>query len=59
MLGDFFYSPPDIYKKSRRLLLHAEELHVNHPRTKQRLIFTTKCPFTLSEYDTPSCEEVS
>lgn len=53
ILGDFFYSPPELFKLSKnRLLLHAEELHFKHPRTKIDMKIIAPCPFSLADYDT-------
>ena len=47
ILGDLFYAPNSVYLEASRLLLHAEELGLVHPRTKQPLRFLAKCPFSL------------
>ena len=47
ILGDLFYAPRSVYLESSRLLLHAEELGLVHPRTNQPLRFLAKCPFSL------------
>ena len=39
ILGDLFYAPRDIYLLSPRLLLHAEELRLFHPRTNLPMKF--------------------
>lgn len=45
ILGDFFYASEEVYKMSNRLCLHASELSLRHPRTRQGMRFTVKCPF--------------
>ena len=41
ILGDLFYAPRDVYNMSQRLLLHAEELRIYHPRTNSPMKFLT------------------
>ena len=45
ILGDFFYGSKDIYNKADRLCLHASELSLHHPRTREPLRFTAPCSF--------------
>lgn len=45
ILGDFFYSPPEVYTSAPRLLLHAEELVLKHPITKKELRVMAPSPF--------------
>lgn len=45
ILGDVLYAPPEIQSLAPRLLLHAEELQIEHPATKARLKLLSKCPF--------------
>ena len=47
ILGDLFYAPADVYAETSRLLLHAEELRITHPRTKEAMRFLSPCPFSL------------
>ena len=49
IVGDLFYAPEDIRKMSSRLLLHAEELRVLHPRTRIPMKFVANCPFSLEK----------
>ena len=42
---------PSAFERSDRLLLHAEELQLQHPRTKQTIKFTAECPFNLEMHD--------
>jgi 23S rRNA-/tRNA-specific pseudouridylate synthase len=35
---------------SDRLLLHAEEISILHPRTRVPITFHANCPFSLEEY---------
>jgi len=50
ILGDFFYSPLDVYQASTRLLLHAEELRIKHPITSVDMRFHSPCPFKISDF---------
>lgn len=50
-------SPDDVaagycnaYERADRLLLHAEELCILHPRTGVEMAFRAACPFTLRGY---------
>eukprot|EP00601_Ochromonadales_sp_CCMP2298_P000941 CAMPEP_0173174442 /NCGR_PEP_ID=MMETSP1141-20130122/3356_1 /TAXON_ID=483371 /ORGANISM="non described non described, Strain CCMP2298" /LENGTH=276 /DNA_ID=CAMNT_0014096569 /DNA_START=173 /DNA_END=999 /DNA_ORIENTATION=- len=47
ILGDFFYAPDAVLQQAERLLLHAEELRILHPRTGQPLAFRAPHPFQL------------
>lgn len=38
------------YERADRLLLHAEELHLVHPRTLVAMSFRATCPFNLKDY---------
>lgn len=51
ILGDLFYAPKDIYYQSRRLLLHAEVLHICHPRLRYPMRFHAPCPFSLDNFE--------
>lgn len=51
ILGDLFYAPKDVYYLSRRLLLHAEELHIWHPRLRYPMRFHAPCPFSLDNFE--------
>lgn len=42
ILGDLFYAPRDVYDLSSRLLLHAEELRIYHPRTNIPMQFNAE-----------------
>ena len=44
-------TPLSAYDRAPRLLLHAEELQLNHPTTTERLKFSSPCPFQLADYD--------
>jgi len=44
ILGDPLYSPETV-TDFPRLLLHSEELRINHPESGKGLRFRTKCPF--------------
>lgn len=45
LLGDLFYAPEAVYRRSERLLLHATRLGFVHPSTGKPLEFTADCPF--------------
>ena len=49
ILGDLFYAPTQVYRAAPRLLLHAEELRVRHPRTNEPMRFVSTCPFSIEE----------
>jgi len=50
ILGDFFYAPLESYLRAKRLCLHAEELRLLHPRTRQPMRFNVQSPFTLEDF---------
>lgn len=50
IIGDLFYAPHEIYLKSNRLLLHAEEIRFQHPRTKEYLQFHVDSPFSITNF---------
>uniref|UniRef100_A0A0K6S6N5 histidine kinase n=1 Tax=Chromera velia CCMP2878 TaxID=1169474 RepID=A0A0K6S6N5_9ALVE len=45
ILGDDFYAPPLALARAERLLLHARELHFDHPITREPLSFEAPCDF--------------
>ncbi len=45
ILGDYFYAPEPILKKSERLLLHASEIAFEHPVSKQAIVIQSSIPF--------------
>ena len=45
ILGDDFYANPDVLAMSSRLLLHASEIAIRHPYTKEMVVFETDVPF--------------
>ncbi|MGQ9724217.1 MAG: RluA family pseudouridine synthase [Tepidimonas sp.] len=45
ILGDDLYAEPPLHSAAPRLLLHAAELALTHPRTNQRLVLTSETPF--------------
>lgn len=47
ILGDLFYAPKDVYHLAPRLLLHAEELRIYHPRTNIPMKFEAIPSFSL------------
>ena len=47
IVGDLFYAPEGVYRESNRMLLHAEELRITHPRSHQPMRFIAPCPFTV------------
>jgi tRNA pseudouridine32 synthase / 23S rRNA pseudouridine746 synthase len=49
IIGDLFYAPKEVYRESKRLLLHAEELRIVHPRTREPMRFVAPCPFSLDD----------
>ena len=49
IIGDLFYGPRHNYYLSNRLLLHAEELRIKHPRLKYDIQFRAPCPFTIDD----------
>lgn len=54
ILGDTLYAPPEVQKRSTRLLLHASELQLDHPLTGRRLTFTSAAPFDTLELAPPA-----
>lgn len=51
ILGDLFYADHEIYRESKRLLLHAKRLEFYHPRTNELVHFQVEAPFTLDNYE--------
>ena len=45
ILGDEFYAEGDAREASPRLLLHAEQLALQHPLSEEWLAFESACPF--------------
>lgn len=45
ILGDYFYAPEPILKKSKRLLLHASEIQFLHPVSQHSLLIKSPVPF--------------
>jgi tRNA pseudouridine32 synthase/23S rRNA pseudouridine746 synthase len=45
ILGDALYAPTGVAARSRRLLLHANQLELTHPVTGERLKFSSPVPF--------------
>ncbi|MBV0932192.1 RluA family pseudouridine synthase [Marinobacterium weihaiense] len=45
ILGDGFYAPPPLDSAADRLLLHAEQLELEHPVTGEWMRFFAPCPF--------------
>jgi tRNA pseudouridine32 synthase/23S rRNA pseudouridine746 synthase len=45
ILGDDLYAPEAIRSKAPRLLLHASDINLPHPITKERLSFHCPAPF--------------
>ncbi len=45
ILGDYFYAPEPILKKSKRLLLHASKIEFEHPVSKQPVVIESVVPF--------------
>ncbi|MDF7666337.1 bifunctional tRNA pseudouridine(32) synthase/23S rRNA pseudouridine(746) synthase RluA [Orbaceae bacterium ESL0727] len=45
ILGDKFYATPEAFARSNRLLLHAEKLTFNHPKTGESMTFTCAADF--------------
>jgi tRNA pseudouridine32 synthase / 23S rRNA pseudouridine746 synthase len=48
IIGDYFYAPENIKRKSVRLLLHAQEVSFEHPFTKKSIQITSAPPFDLA-----------
>lgn len=47
ILGDDLYAPPEVVAMGDRLMLHAAELVITHPRTGQPLELSAPVPFDL------------
>ena len=45
ILGDDFYAEANVLNMSSRLLLHASEITIRHPYTKEMVVFKTDVPF--------------
>jgi tRNA pseudouridine32 synthase/23S rRNA pseudouridine746 synthase len=45
ILGDSLYAPPEVRALAARLMLHAEELSIEHPTTGAMLLLRSDCPF--------------
>lgn len=45
ILGDKFYANPEAFAMSKRLLLHAQMLTINHPKTGECMTFTCEPEF--------------
>lgn len=45
ILGDGFYADPWAKSQANRLLLHATQLTLDHPKTKESITFSTPIPF--------------
>jgi tRNA pseudouridine32 synthase/23S rRNA pseudouridine746 synthase len=45
ILGDALYAPAEVHGRAARLLLHAHEIELAHPRTGERLIVRSEVPF--------------
>ncbi|MFT6915625.1 MAG: tRNA pseudouridine32 synthase/23S rRNA pseudouridine746 synthase [Motiliproteus sp.] len=45
ILGDRFYADTKALQQADRLLLHAQQLGLNHPLSQQPLSFEAPCPF--------------
>jgi tRNA pseudouridine32 synthase/23S rRNA pseudouridine746 synthase len=45
IVGDALYAPPEITAGAPRLLLHATQLGLAHPRTGEKLRFDSPAPF--------------
>lgn len=45
ILGDKFYAHPEAFSMSQRLLLHAQLLTINHPKTGESMTFTCEPDF--------------
>lgn len=45
ILGDKFYAHPEAFNKAKRLLLHAQMLTINHPKTGESMTFTCEPDF--------------
>ncbi|MAJ46969.1 MAG: RNA pseudouridine synthase [Planctomycetes bacterium TMED75] len=47
ILGDDLYAPPETVQAADRLMLHAAELVVTHPRSGERIQLVAPVPFAL------------
>jgi len=45
ILGDVLYAHPNAQQAAARLCLHADQLSITHPHSKQRLAFNCPAPF--------------
>jgi tRNA pseudouridine32 synthase / 23S rRNA pseudouridine746 synthase len=45
ILGDHLYARADVRSRGERLMLHAEELSILHPKTRELQHFRSECPF--------------
>ncbi len=45
ILGDDLYAPPELQAMSNRLMLHAQSLTFTHPKSGDRRMLTSACPF--------------
>lgn len=45
ILGDMLYAPLSVEKASDRMELHAQNISLYHPGTRERIDFTDPCPF--------------
>jgi tRNA pseudouridine32 synthase/23S rRNA pseudouridine746 synthase len=45
ILGDNLYAPAEVQSRGKRLMLHAEELCLLHPKTNDCKCFRSECPF--------------
>lgn len=45
ILGDVFYAPLRVTQAAPRLLLHAQNLTLFHPKSGEEMTFTAPCPF--------------
>ncbi|PXY95878.1 bifunctional tRNA pseudouridine(32) synthase/23S rRNA pseudouridine(746) synthase RluA [Frischella perrara] len=45
ILGDKFYANPEAFAMAKRLLLHAQMLTINHPKTGESMTFTCEPDF--------------
>lgn len=50
ILGDRFYATEEALRMADRLHLHAQTLGFFHPETKQKLTFSSPCPFAKSDF---------
>ncbi|CAM9786327.1 unnamed protein product [Choristocarpus tenellus] len=45
ILGDHFYGTKESLGMSKRCLLHAETICIQHPRTGEQIMFQAPCEF--------------